>query len=153
MDVLTRYMLFGLISKVLESTITTDDLFNSKYHAVSIICLSVVHFILVKIGKRGVIIFITTILSPLFPIFTKIKWSTDKNMIEATWNLELNSLSVVIGLSKTFKMSPNNIYLLKTTMITQPIFYWWLVQSPSREIILWCTITFRHNNWYTQSFL
>ena len=68
-----RYMLFGLILKVLESPITTGDLFNSKYHAASIICLSVVHFILVKIGKRGVIIFITTILSPLFPIFTKIK--------------------------------------------------------------------------------
>ena len=82
MDVSTRDMLFGLILKVLESTITTGDIFNSKYHEASIICLSVVHFILVKIGKRGVIIFITTILSPLFLIFTKSK-STDKNMIEA----------------------------------------------------------------------
>ena len=82
MVVLTRYMLFGLILKVLENPITTDDLFNSKFHPASIICLSVVHFILVKIGKRGVIIFITTILSPLFLIFTKSK-STDKNMIEA----------------------------------------------------------------------
>ena len=73
MDVLTRYMLFGLILKVLESTITTDDLFNSKYHAVSIICLSVVHFILVNIGKRGERIVVIKIITPLFPIFTKIK--------------------------------------------------------------------------------
>ena len=77
MVVLTRYMLFGLILKVLERPITTDDLFNSKFHPASIICLSVVHFILVKIGKRGVIIF-----SPLFLIFTKSK-STDKHIIEA----------------------------------------------------------------------
>ena len=110
MVVWIRHMLFGLILKVLESPITKDDLFNSKYHVAPIISLSVVHFILVKIGKRGVIIFITTILSPLFLIFTKSK-STDKNMIEAVWYLELNRSPVVIGLSKTFKMSPNNIYL------------------------------------------
>ena len=60
MVVLTRYMLFGLILKVLESPITTGDLFNSKFHVASIISLSVViDFDLVKIGKRGEIIVIT----------------------------------------------------------------------------------------------
>ena len=49
----TRYMLFGLILKVLESPITTGDLFNSKFHAASIISLSVIDVDLVKIGKRG----------------------------------------------------------------------------------------------------
>ena len=53
MVVLTRYMLFGLILKVLESSITTGDLFNSKFHAASIISLSVIDVDLVKIGKRG----------------------------------------------------------------------------------------------------
>ena len=52
-------MLFGLILKVLESTITTDDLFNSNFHVASIIFLSVIDFDLVKIGKRGEIIDIT----------------------------------------------------------------------------------------------
>ena len=69
MVVLTRYMLFGLILKVLESPITTDHLFNSKYHAASIIFLSV-DFDLVKIRKRGEIVVIK-IITPLFPIFTK----------------------------------------------------------------------------------
>ena len=82
MVVLTRYMLFGLILKVLESTITTDDLFNSKYHAASIIFLSV-DFDLVKIRKRGERIVVIKIITPLFPIFTKSK-STDKYIIEAT---------------------------------------------------------------------
>ena len=99
---------------ILWKPLCTGDLFNSKFHPASIISLSVVHFDLVKIGKRGVIIFITTILSPLFLIFTKSK-STDKDIIEATWYLEWNRSPVVIGVSKTFNMSPNNIYLVKTT--------------------------------------
>ena len=53
MVVLTRYMLFGLILKVLESPITTGDLKNSKCHAALNISLSVLHFILVKIGQKG----------------------------------------------------------------------------------------------------
>ena len=72
MVVLTRYMLFGLILKVLESPITTGDLFNSKYHPPSIISLSV-DFDLVKIRKRGERIVVIKIITPLFPIFTKIK--------------------------------------------------------------------------------
>ena len=49
---------------------------------------------------------------------------------------------MVIGLSKTFNMSPNNIYLIQTTMIKQPSKYIWMVAF----IALWCSYFSNHND-------
>ena len=55
----TKYMLFGLVLKVLESPLTSCGLFYLKIHAAGIKPLSVLDFVLMKIGSvRFVIIFL-----------------------------------------------------------------------------------------------
>ena len=47
----TKYMLFGLVLKVLESSLTSCGLFYLKIHAAGIKPLSVLDFVLMKIGS------------------------------------------------------------------------------------------------------
>ena len=47
----TKYMLFGLVLKVLESPLTSCGLFYLKIHAAGIKPLSVLDFVLMKIGS------------------------------------------------------------------------------------------------------